>query len=125
MNNILIIKDIPSIKIGKKEYTYISSNKYYSGIHWSIRNKIKDLWHYLVKECIDNSKLIKYKNKVSIDFYWNTRYDLDNNAIMRKMIIDSLVINSIIKDDTKKYIVKISDNIFEENYIKVVINEEK
>ncbi len=125
MKQIIDIVNIPLIKVRKRLVGYISTNLYYSGIHWSVRNKIKDAWHNTVIESIKESNIKQCPYPISITFYWNTRYDLDNNGIMRKMIIDSLVLSGIIIDDTKKYIKRITEELTEEKLIRVIIQKFK
>lgn len=103
---------IPKHKVKRREVTYISTNLYYSGMHWTNRNKIKDSWHKMIADIIELDQLYPYTVPISISFYWCTRYDLDNNGIMRKMIIDGLKETGIIEDDTRKHIKRITETVW-------------
>ena len=116
------IKTIPTCKIKRnKTCTYISTNQYYSGMHWTVRRYIGDAWHETVKAALNFYDILAVDYPVKLKFYWNNRFDLDNNAVMRKMIIDSLVLANILPDDTKKYIKSISEYIYEEEGIRIDI----
>lgn len=109
---ILILKyDIPDkIKVNirwklKSVDIKISTNKIYSWIHWTIRNKIAEWYHNLTKQDCMNLKSIEKKINLKMDFYFKS-YALDssNCSFMWKMIEDSLVKNWLIKDDTNKFV---------------------
>lgn len=103
-----------------KELKRISTNDFYSGMHWSRRKKISDEWHLIIiSEC--HKQNIKPVSKCKLTFEWNNRYDLDNNSAMEKMVIDGLVKAKIITDDSKKYVVeKLTKS---GNYDMVIIEE--
>lgn len=106
-----MLEDIPVLKVKKRNVTYISTNLYYSGMHWTARNKIKDAWHKLVADATKAYDIQPYSVPVQLYFEWSNRFDLDNNAVMRKMIIDGLVQARIIIDDTKKFVKGIKERI--------------
>jgi Holliday junction resolvase RusA-like endonuclease len=108
-----------------ESYTPISTNKYYSGMHWAKRKAIADQWHYIVKEQLKAFKVSKFIASVELYFSWDikSRFDLDNHAIMRKMIIDSLVSAGVIAGDSKKYIKHISECFHSLDNIRVEIRE--
>ena len=65
-----------------------SLNRYYSGVHWSIRKKDADYWHLLTLSAIQG---LKPTNKpVILTFYFNDGLDISNHAAMAKMIEDGL-----------------------------------
>jgi|ETNvirnome_6_100_1030635.scaffolds.fasta_scaffold19507_2 hypothetical protein len=100
---ILINTDFP------KELLH-TTNKIYSGIHWSERKRIKNDFYWWVKSlnikvCIDNTK----SQALGIYFtFKKNAFDCDNCSFMGKMIIDSLVTIGIFKDDSPKYISSIT-----------------
>lgn len=84
----------------------ISTNKIYAGIHWTTRNKHKELFYY---EVLRNKKYIEkpknYPLELTFSFVFKSRpLDSSNCSYMAKMIEDSLVKIGIIPDDTIKYI---------------------
>ena len=115
--------DIPKNKVKKRIVTYISTNLYYSGMHWTNRNKIKDSWHSLIAYIVNSEQIKPYTVPVQIKIHWNTRYDLDNNGIMRKMIIDGLKESGIIEDDTKKHLKRIDERVWNKSGILVQISD--
>lgn len=84
----------------------ISTNAYYSGMHWSKRKRIADTWHMRIKALCRQAKISKVK-KCKLIFDFNNRYDLDNNSAMIKMIIDGLVFAGVLPDDNKDHVKEI------------------
>jgi hypothetical protein len=87
----------------------VSTNKIYSGMHWSKRNALKDLYAM---------SLIQFKGKFEgIDYPLACTYiftfkgkplDVSNCTFMVKLLEDAVKVNGIIKDDTPKYIESIA-----------------
>ena len=96
-------------------YTPISTNKIYSGCHWTKRKKIADEFHLLVTDAVNLFKVSSFIGSVELSFKWSnkSRFDLDNHAFMRKMIIDALVKKGIVVGDQKRYIKKITEEFSE------------
>jgi hypothetical protein len=99
----------------------VSSNKFYSGCHWSKRKKIADKYHYLVKSQL-SQKLDMINKPVEIIIKYNNKFDIDNQGIMSKMIIDALK-GVVIKDDSRKYFKRLTQEFWEGDGIKVEIME--
>lgn len=56
----------------------------------------------------------KIKGKYRVDFSWyepNKRRDIDNIIFAHKYILDALVRNGIVEDDSQKYLTQISDRV--------------
>lgn len=115
----------PSTKAGKTDWNKrYGLNSYYSGKHWSERNKDAEYWHYLVrselrKQCPKRSMM---NSPVVITFYYNDSLDLSNHAAMAKMIEDALK-GIIIEDDSRKYVKGIEHYFHGEDFIRVVVRE--
>ena len=62
-----------------------------------------------------------FDTKISIDFFWNSRLDLDNHGYATKLIIDGLK-GYLVKDDNRKYISKISHSFWNGKGVKIVIS---
>ena len=83
----------------------ISTNKIYAGIHWTQRNKHKELFRAVpfVAKPVD-----KYPVKCHYHFELDGRgLDLLNCSYLAKMIEDCLVHKGILKDDSQKYVSEI------------------
>lgn len=86
----------------------VSSNTIYAGKHWTFRKKLKDDYLFLTNKF---KELQPYNEKINIDFkfYFKSRaLDSSNCSFMVKMIEDCLTHYKVIKDDTIKYIGRIS-----------------
>ena len=87
----------------------VSSNKAYSGFaHWSVRNKLKDLYHQIVFLEIKKNPIkekISFPCTVVYEFQWKSRLlDTTNQFFMIKLIEDGLVHAGIFPDDTPEYV---------------------
>ncbi len=96
----------------------ISMNKFYAGMHWTKRKKIKDMYHFIIKSVTN----------VRIDFpcdveytFWFSKQPLDctNTSAMIKMIEDCLFVDDSYKmvRSIKTTVEKRKDNIV---FIKVI-----
>lgn len=63
-----------------------------------------------------------FKLPVAVTFYWNDRLDIDNHAIMGKMIVDAMK-GRVIEDDNRRWLKSVSHNFHDEDYIQVEIRE--
>ena len=82
----------------------ISTNAIYSGVHWTKRQKHKEiyLWSFLA---LKSQITPVYACDLDFTFGFNTKpLDCDNCAYMVKLIIDCLRYYGKIKDDTPEYI---------------------
>ena len=75
-------------------------------------------------------KLPTFENPVTIHFHWiekTSRRDLDNVAFAKKFILDALVENGKLKDDSQKYVRGFTDTFEKgkENEVIVTIEEVK
>ena len=66
----------------------VSINKFYGGIHWTKRKKIKDVFRLLLKK----HKKIDFRCKCDYTFYFKSR-PLDASNTMVKLIEDALFTN--------------------------------
>ena len=62
-----------------------------------------------------------FDTKISIEFFWNSRLDLDNHGYAAKLIIDGLK-GYLIKDDNRKYISKITHHFWRGKGVKIIIS---
>lgn len=93
----------------------LSTNEFYSNrLHWSRRKKIKDDYYVVVKSKLNamEYKMIEDQVNIEFDYFFKTRMtDVSNTSIMSKMIEDALVTAKLIKDDTPKYVPKITTTV--------------
>ena len=117
----------PSSPAERKRWNkFYGLNSIYSGKHWSKRNEDKQFWHYITRHALQEAGIRHktFQRPVRISFWWNSALDLDNEAYMRKMIIDSLH-GWLIENDSKRYVKELCDYCHEEPYILVEVREVK
>lgn len=82
----------------------VSTNAIYSGMHWSKRKKLADLYHWA---------LVQHKNQAVKEYPVDINYvftfkgkplDTTNCTYMAKMLEDGLVKNGVIEDDSPEYV---------------------
>ena len=79
-----------------------SLNKWYSGKHWSVRKKQKEIYTGYIQgqlEAIDAFSMDRF----AIDVQYNCRYDVDNAITCVKFLADYLRGNGYVGDDTTKF----------------------
>ena len=64
-----------------------------------------------------------FEKPVSITFYHNTKMDIDNHAVIEKMIVDA-VKGWVLHGDGPKYYREKHSFFHDENYMRVVISDE-
>jgi hypothetical protein len=83
----------------------LSSNSIYAGVHWTKRNKHKQLYRAVPFVA---SPVVEYPVVCHYHFELLGRsLDVSNCSYMVKLIEDCLVHKGILKDDTQKYVNKI------------------
>ena len=104
-----------------KEY---GLNKYYSGCHWSIRKKDAEYWHLLTRSAMNKQeiRIRPFEKPVEISFLWNDRLDIDNHAIMGKMIVDAMK-GRLINDDSRRWVKGVCHYFHNEDYILIQVRE--
>lgn len=116
-----IIEFILPLKVDSK----LSLNSIYSTSHWTKRKRQSEQVHNLVRLSLISQRIPKilFESPIKIDFWWNSKLDLDNHGYLAKLIIDGLK-GYLIKDDTKKYINSISHNYWTQKGIKIRLTEQ-
>lgn len=90
-----------------QENLHHTSNKVYAGINWRIRAKIKEdyLWWFKTLGKLKKPDNLLKPFKVTFAFEFVKRpYDCDNCSFMGKMILDCIIANKIIPDDSPRYV---------------------
>ena len=105
---ILIDTDLPKALIH-------STNKIFAGVHYRKRAKIKNdyLWWFKSLKIDTGALTLDINNGVYFRYTFifgksKRCFDCDNCSFMGKLITDCIVKNGIIKDDSPKYIRKVS-----------------
>lgn len=117
--------DYPRTKAGKKQWAHeYGMNKYYAGVHWSIRKRDADFWHMLTRSYMNRCGVRKqpFRRPVYVSFWWNDRLDLDNHAVMGKFIVDAMK-GRVIEDDSRRWLRGVRHYWHDEDYIKIIIRE--
>lgn len=77
-------------------------NAYYAGKHWSRRKQDAEYWHLLTRSALNRQEVRRtpFEKPVVITILWNDRLDIDNHAVMGKMIVDAIK-GRLINDDNR------------------------
>jgi len=113
----------PKTKAAMKEFCkQYGLNSIYSGKFWRRRKEDSEYWHKLVKAQLLKQRITPgiYKKPVCITFYWNDNMDCSNHAYIAKMIEDALK-GYLIKDDSRPYVKRVSNEFYDGNCITVQI----
>lgn len=99
-------------------------NAYYAGKHWSIRNRDAEFWHLLTRSAMNRQEVRRtpFEKPVEISLLWNDRLDIDNHAVMGKMIVDAMK-GRLINDDNRKWLKGIYHGFHDEEYILIQVME--
>ncbi len=79
----------------------VSNNKFYAGVHWQVRNKIKNDYSLIFKKLLRDQKIPKF-DSFTLRLVFNSRHDIDNVVATAKIFIDCLK-GEWVADDTKKH----------------------
>lgn len=115
----------PSSSSEKKKWNKkYGMNAYYSGKPWQLRRQDAEFWHLLTRSALNRQEVRRtpFEKPVEISFLWNDRLDIDNHAIMGKMIVDALK-GRLINDDSRRWLKGVCHYFHEEDYILVQIRE--
>lgn len=104
-----------------KEY---GMNAYYAGKHWSRRKQDAEYWHLLTRSALNRQEVRRtpFEKPVVVTILWNDRLDIDNHAVMGKMIVDALK-GRLINDDNRRWVKGVCHFFHDEDYILVKIGE--
>ena len=115
----------PSSKAEQKRWAkQYGMNAYYSGKHWSIRKQDAEYWHLLTRSALNRQEVRRtpFEKPVEISFLWNDRMDIDNHAVMGKMIVDALK-GRLINDDNRRWLKGVCHYFHTEDFILVTVKE--
>lgn len=98
-----------------------SMNAYYAGKHWTQRKEDAEFWHLLTRSAIARNGAAGLRTiPVEIIFYWDDGLDVDNHAVMGKMILDALK-GVVIPDDSPKYVKAVTHRMWDGGKIQVEV----
>ena len=77
--------------IYKIKYTgkLISNNQFYSGLHWAVRNKIKNEYREVFSDLLLTNRVSAFE-KFDLTMRYNSRHDCDNLIATVKLFVDTL-----------------------------------
>ena len=88
------------------------------------KRDIEEVIGWSIKQAVTSKTLHKVETPVIINFEWHERTkrrDADNIASAKKFILDALVKNGILKDDSRKYVKGFYDKIIDDTEDYVVV----
>lgn len=97
------------------EKDVVTLNKVYSSPHWTVRSKLKQKYHKMYSDLLDELE----KPEAPIDVFGvelivNSRQDIDNLVIMNKWFVDTLRDKNWVADDNqshfRKFVVKVDND---------------
>lgn len=110
----------------------ISTNEIYSGKHWSIRNKHKNLFRSIYVPILIPYQPLNFPAVHYHFFFKKKALDHSNCSYMVKLIEDCMIKAGMIKDDSPKYVDyisikshKIEKYKYDEDYVVLMIEENK
>ena len=117
----MITYTIPELELGQ-----YSLNKYYSGMNIHQRRKHTQYWHDL-SHCAMRAAGIKRSPQDgpwAVTFYFNSRLDIDNHAVIAKMVIDSMK-GWVFPNDTRQFLKEVNFRFWDGKGVKVEIRDLK
>ena len=117
--------DYPQTKAGRKLWAKeYGMNAYYAGKHWSRRKEDAEFWHIMVRKCMDRQGVRRtpFQVPVIVTFRWNDRLDIDNHAVMGKMILDAMK-GRVIEDDSRRFVKGVCHYFHDADCISVEVRE--
>lgn len=101
------------------------ANKYQGA---KFKQEIEEVIGWSIRNALASKTLYKPQNAVVLRFYWHERTkrrDADNVASAKKFILDALVKNGVLIDDSRKYVKGFYDVIIDDkaDFVKVELIE--
>ena len=116
------MQQLPSLN----QYTVACRSNKYVGAKF--KKEVEEVIGWYIKQAVTSKSLTPPKGCVMLRFEWHERTkrrDADNIASAKKFILDALVTNGILKDDSRKYVKGFYDVIVDDktDYVKVELVE--
>lgn len=112
MNGFTIGKKLPSLN----DYIRANRSNRYQGAKF--KADVEEYISFCIGSALEEGTLRKPKGKVYVRFEWHEKTkmrDADNIASAKKFILDALVKEGILKDDSRKYVVGFRDEIVDDS----------
>ena len=108
------------------EYTAACRSNPYVGAKF--KKEVEEVIGWEIKQAVTSKTLTPPKGCVMLRFEWHERTkrrDADNIASAKKFILDALVTNGILKDDSRKYVKGFYDVIIDDktDFVRVELVE--
>lgn len=122
MNTFKINQKLPSLN---EWWNALGSNKF---VGYKFKRDIEEVIGWSIKQALTSKTLRKPNGAVIINFEWHEktkRRDADNIASAKKFILDALVKNGVLEDDSRKFVKGFYDKIIDdkEDYVLVELIE--
>lgn len=107
---------------------YIAANRSNKYMGANFKRDVEEVIGWSIKQALASKTLYKPKTAVILRFEWHERTkrrDADNIASAKKFILDALVKNGVLIDDSRKYVKGFYDLIVDDkkDYVKVELIE--
>lgn len=99
----------------------MSSNKY---VGYKFKKEVEEVIGWSIKQALASKTLQKPTGAVIINFEWHEktkRRDADNIASAKKFILDALVKNGVLVDDSRKHVKGFYDKIVDDTKDYVIV----
>lgn len=108
------------------DYTNACRSNAYVGAKF--KKEVEEVIGWEIKQAVTSKTLTQPKGAVMLRFEWHERTkrrDADNIASAKKFILDALVTNGILMDDSRKYVKGFYDVIVDDktDYVRVELVE--
>ena len=103
------------------DYKIPSWNVLYSSKHWSVRSELAAVAHSLTHIALYTIHWTPYSEKVNILITAHLKREIDADNVCSKLLIDGLKLQGVIKDDTPKYVDKVSTRVVKDKKDYVII----
>ena len=114
----MIKAKLPSLN----DYTAACRTNAYKGAKF--KADIEEVIGWYIKQALTSKRLYKPSKAVVVRFYWHERTqkrDADNIAFSKKFILDALVKNGVLVDDSRKYVKGFYDTIVDDKTDYVIV----
>ena len=118
INKFLIKHKLPSLN----DYTAACRSNKYVGAKF--KAEVEEVIGWGIKQALTSKSLHKPNTAVVVRFEWHERTkkrDADNIASAKKFILDALVKNGVLEDDSRKYVKGFYDTIVDDKEDFVIV----
>ena len=122
MNKFVIKQKLPSLN------EYIGACRANAYLGAKFKSEVEEVIGWSIRQALTSKALHKVETPVIIKITWfekTKRRDVDNIQSSQKFILDALVKNKILKDDSRKFVKQVHHEVVDakENYVVVELIE--